>query len=166
MEQQGFPPYPSPTSCPLCPLPPLKCHQMPPFPMGVTSQLGFHQAEELLAPCSSPFPWRAMEVFELQSKATFWHGKLLKSCPAGLNPARSPNGFPWPGKGLLPGAGASQLPAAKGQWLLQMWPHQRHSLEQLEFQTSSIPAPVGIAFQGEQDAGGGTLLGWRGQGPQ
>lgn len=124
MEQQGFPPFPSPTSHPLCPLPPPRCHQMPPFPMGVTSQLGSHQAEELLAPCSSQFSWRATEVFELQSKASFWHGKLLKSCPAGLDPARSPNGFPWPGKMLLPGAGANQLPAAKGQWLLQMWPQQ------------------------------------------
>lgn len=50
---------------------PIATSEVPPNDtMGVTSQLGSHQAEELLAPCSSKISWRAMEVLELQRKAT------------------------------------------------------------------------------------------------
>lgn len=47
-------------------------------------------------------PETILGLSELQKKSLFfWHRELLEGCrpcPAGLNPARSPNGFPWPGE--------------------------------------------------------------------
>lgn len=91
---------------------------MPPFPMGVTSQLEFTRQSSCWPPAAPNFPgepWRCLSFKEKPHFGTF--GELLKgctSCPAGLDPAQSPNGFPWPGKGLLPGAGASQLLQPRG----------------------------------------------------
>lgn len=128
---------------------------MPPFPVGGTSWLGSHQAEGLPAPRGARFPRRAPGVFELQRKAAFfWHGELLEGRgprPAGLNPTRSPNGFPWPGE-ASPSKGRSRPADCSpgGRQPVRMRPPRSRSPGQL------IPSPGkgGSCFPGRPDCGG------------
>lgn len=127
----------------------------------VTSQLGSHQAEELLAPCSSQFPWRAMEVLELQRKVTGSSSKAADHVQLAWTPLKVLMVFHGQAndsfQGLQP-APCSQGPVPSPDVALAVtFPGTARLPKQLN------PSTVGAAFQGEQGAGD---TGWRGQGPQ